>query len=623
MAIKRSFFGATLATAAFAAVALTPSASSACGGFFCSRSPVDQTAEHIIFTINGDHTVTAYVQIRYAGDKDDFAWIVPAPGIPRLSADLPDLAMRGLDVATEPQYYRSSCNNFAVPGVAVGAGGSASASTPTGQPGVTVLAKQTVGPFDTVTLEGTSADVLVQWLNDNGYRITDKMTPLIQPYVESGMHFVAMKLQADKATTDIKPIGMAYDSDQPLIPIRLTSVAAQPEMGIVTFVLSTRRWAPQNYIDLKIPDSSIQFNQYGNANNYLSLVSSESDKVGGQAFVTEYANPTTDLATQIRSQFVNPSIPDAQASQDALLALFDKFPYITRLYARMSAEEMTEDPVFMVSSNTANVSNVHDLTDPKFDYSMCGTQTPPPPPPCTFTYCGRRGACIDVVAQAPYSSDPTQTAPAAACVCANDATARLTTTGSNVADVYCEPVAVDLDDPATSPLSLAPACEGFDCGVHGACVPINGNPSCQCEAGYAAVARMNYDSTTGATSPSVDCMPAPGPAPALPVVPPVGQTTIPSGSHSSGGASSGKGGAGTGGASSGGTSTGSLPSSGGASGAGSPATSSAAAGDSQASSGGCSVAKDPTRSSVTGFLVALAGVAAARRRRARRAALFS
>ncbi|HEX3595695.1 MAG TPA: hypothetical protein VHU80_11345, partial [Polyangiaceae bacterium] len=47
------------AAAAFAGVALMPAEASACGGFFCSSSPVDQTAEHIIFTINGDHTVTA------------------------------------------------------------------------------------------------------------------------------------------------------------------------------------------------------------------------------------------------------------------------------------------------------------------------------------------------------------------------------------------------------------------------------------------------------------------------------------------------------------------------------------------------------------------------------------
>ncbi|HEX4337575.1 MAG TPA: DUF2330 domain-containing protein [Polyangiaceae bacterium] len=591
--------------------ALMSSEASACGGFFCSSSPVDQTAEHIIFTINGDHTVTAYVQIKYVGDKDDFAWIVPAPGIPKLSSEVPDLAMQGLDIATQPQYFESSCNRYAFP--VAGAGGSAAtaAPTPVADAGVTVLAQQAVGPFQTVTLEGTSADVLIKWLNDNGYRITDKMAPLIQPYVEGGMHFVAMKLQADKNTTDITPIGMTYDSDQPLIPIRLTSVAAQPEMGIVAFVFADRRWAPQNYIDLKIDDSLIRFDQYGYANNYLSLVSSESDKVGGQAFVTEYAQPTAMLADQIQNQFVNTSIPDAVKSQQALLGLFQKFPYMTRLYARMSAEEMTADPVFMVSSKTADVSNMHDLTDPNFDQSKCtyGTTQPPLPPPCEFAYCGRRGACVQVDAPLPYSTDPNQTTPTAACVCANDATGRLTTTGATPA-VYCEPVSADLDATPDAGVTTSPGCEGYDCGAHGACVTMNGNPTCQCEAGYAAYAKSTYDQTTGQNSVSVNCLVSPIAAPALPVLPPVGQTTIPRGIAGATGAggsvksnppSTSAGGSGAGGTGNGTPTNGAAP-------------------EMDSGGGGCGVAQGSSTSSATGVLFALSALAVSRRRRARSAA---
>jgi hypothetical protein len=615
----RACAGAALA--AFAGIALTPAEAYACGGFFCSLSPVDQTAEHIVFTVNGDHTVTAYVQIKYVGDKDDFAWIIPAPGIPKLNTDLPDLAMRALDTATQPQYFKRSCNNFAR-GDALGVGGPAAAPTASGNAGVTVLATQVVGPFETVTLEGTSADLLVQWLDMNGYRITQKMVPLIQPYVEAGMHFVAMKLQADKAVSDIKPIGMTYDSDQPLIPLRLTSVAAQPEMGIVAFILADRRWAPQNYIDLKIPDSLIQFDQYGYQSNYLRLVSSESDKVGGQAFVTEYAKASSGLADQIRNMFVNPSIQDAMAAQTALVGLLDKYPYITRLYARISAEEMTADPVFMVSSNNADVNNVHDLTEPGFDYTQCQGVIPPiplPPAPCNFSYCGRRGACTSVDVPLAGSPDLT-TMPAAACVCANDATARITTTGANGAPaIYCEPVAVNFDDASTGTATTSTACEAFDCGPHGACVAMNGNPTCQCEAGYAAIVGPSMSTGTGATTTSIDCRKVTGTPPAMPPLPPVGQTTIPSSSSSHGGdggsatmetpPASSSGGAG------GGSST-SEPSAGGAT--STPSTNAATpptkAPASSSNDGGCNVgrAKAP---SVASLLFAMAAAAAARRRR--------
>jgi hypothetical protein len=289
-------------------------------------------------------------------------------------------------------------------------------------------------------------------------------------------------------------------------------------MGIVTFILSNRRWAPENYIDLKIPDSLIEFDQYGSQNNYLKLLSSETDKVGGQAFVTEYAKATKDLADQIMQQ-PTPS-PDAMKARDALLPILQNFPYITRLHARMSAEEMTDDPTFMVASDGSDVNNVHDLTPPG---STCTYEpNPPPTDPCNFNYCGRRGVCVQAEADVATTGGAATTMPA--CVCANDATARVTTTGGNAQPaMYCEPVAMNLDsDPATGQGSLTvPACEGFSCGAHGACVAMNGNPTCQCEGGYGAVVGTNNGQTAGPTY-TTTCQPVRGTIPPLPKLPSVG-----------------------------------------------------------------------------------------------------
>jgi hypothetical protein len=113
-----------------------------------------------------------------------------------------------------------------------------------------------------------------------------------------------------------------------------------------------------------------------------------------------------------------------------------------------------------------------------------------------------------------------------ACVCANDATARVTTTGQNGQPaMYCEPVAMNLDSqPAAGQGAVVvAACEGFSCGTHGACVPMNGNPTCQCEGGYAAVVSSNYDPQTGQALPnSVTCQAVRGTIPPLPTLPSVG-----------------------------------------------------------------------------------------------------
>ena len=66
----------------------------ACGGFFCTTTPVDQNAERIIFTQNGDGTVSAYVQIEYTGSAPDFSWILPLPeAIDVESVQVPEDAM--------------------------------------------------------------------------------------------------------------------------------------------------------------------------------------------------------------------------------------------------------------------------------------------------------------------------------------------------------------------------------------------------------------------------------------------------------------------------------------------------------------------------------------------------
>ena len=57
----------------------------ACGGLFCSATaPVNQAAERIIFSKNEDGSVTAVVQIQYQGPSEEFAWVLPVPGIPEV-----------------------------------------------------------------------------------------------------------------------------------------------------------------------------------------------------------------------------------------------------------------------------------------------------------------------------------------------------------------------------------------------------------------------------------------------------------------------------------------------------------------------------------------------------------
>src|SRR5688572_25176316 len=92
---------------AAATLALGVSPAEACGGFFCSQSqPVNQAAERIVFSQNGDGTVTAVIQILYEGPSENFSWLLPIASVPEGDdiAVASNLAFTRLQAATNPAY---------------------------------------------------------------------------------------------------------------------------------------------------------------------------------------------------------------------------------------------------------------------------------------------------------------------------------------------------------------------------------------------------------------------------------------------------------------------------------------------------------------------------------------
>ena len=323
------------------------SVASACGGLFCQNVPVDQQAERIIFTINDDSTVSAYVQINYTGEAAEFSWVVPVPSVP--DVDVAEMSsFNELSNLTAPIMIPPLMPSCApVPLMAAGAVEESVRSD--GE--VQVLASGTAGPyaFDVVTSE--NPDSLIIWLRDNSYRITEPMEPLVHVYSDEGMAFLAMKLQPDQGAQDIQPIKMTYEAQQPTIPIRLTAVAANPNMTILTWIFADAQTMTTNFARPVIKDVDIRgdFFSFGGT-NYLTLVDQTIDLYEGRAFITEYAQPT--------SQLIRQGVQD-----DLVIELTRNYDYVTRFFGRMSPEEMTVDPTFSIQADLEPVSNIRDLSN--------------------------------------------------------------------------------------------------------------------------------------------------------------------------------------------------------------------------------------------------------------------
>lgn len=319
---------------------------SACGGLFCQNLPVNQQVERIIFTVNGNNTITAYVQINYTGSAPDFSWVVPVPSVPELDV-AEQASFDELDTLTAPVFIPPPVPDCAMVVFEM----SVSSSDDGAGQGVDVLASGAVGPYNYDVITSPDPNALITWLRTNNYQVTEQMEPLIRVYNAEGMVFLAMKLQPEQGVQDIQPIVMTYESVHPMIPLRLTAVAAVPDMGVLTWIFADQQMKPTNYAHPEIQDEDIRFDYMTNQNNYLLLLDQTVDLYDGRAFITEYAQPTNVM--------LQTSLP----ADELVRKLFAEYKYVTRFFGRISPEEMTVDPTFDVDNDLPNVNNIHDLTD--------------------------------------------------------------------------------------------------------------------------------------------------------------------------------------------------------------------------------------------------------------------
>lgn len=436
---------------------------SACGCFTPPDPsvPIVQAGERIAFAM-ADGIVTAHIQIQYQGTATDFGWLLPLPSVPTLDLGTDELFTQ-LTSKTQPQYkinrvYEGNCSfdpsrggGFGLGGTpsANGAGGGGSGGGGGDQSGTPLVYQDSVGPYDYAVLKADTKDAMLQWLADNHYFVPTGTDDALGPYIRPGSFFLALKLKKGNDVGDLQPVVVKYASDLPMIPLVLTSVAANPHMGIQVWMLGAGRAIPRNYYHTVINDAKLDWiNGSQNYNDVIIAATGEApDK---HSFVTEYAGdvspmknvlnapgrfgsqselaasatdvdfaqylvshqfPFTSQTVAVLQKYIpippllvsqqqitppqfysnlsywlgsfrqaNPNlfvgytenfqpVQMAQDLQDRVVtptltagAMFDAYPYLTRLYTTLSPEDMNKDPVFSFNPGLKNWPNVHNGT---------------------------------------------------------------------------------------------------------------------------------------------------------------------------------------------------------------------------------------------------------------------
>jgi MYXO-CTERM domain-containing protein len=177
---------------------------------------------------------------------------------------------------------------------------------------VVVVSQQEVGPYDAAILLAEEATALRTWLVDNGYDLTPQGGQALEPYVGKGNYFVALKLQQNKQVGDLRPIVLRFPGVRPCVPIKLTAIAARPDMPIIAYVLSSKRAIPMNYRHVLINPTRI--NWLSGGSNYSQVATAAVDEAGGQAFLTEFAGAAAPVASGFESL-----VPDYDTARLALI----------------------------------------------------------------------------------------------------------------------------------------------------------------------------------------------------------------------------------------------------------------------------------------------------------------
>ena len=192
------------------------------------------------------------MRLTVSGDARQAAWIMPVPH--RATATLADPALFDtLNTLTAP-VHRDRSHFWPQDGDWPLVSGSSDGGAPPGAvtaPGVAVVGRERLGPFDVARLTATDPDALGDWLHTNGFVLPPRLDQALQPYVDQRWEYVAIRLAPATAGTTLTgaldPLHLTFAAESPVYPMRLSRLARTPQ-SLGLYILAAHRMEPSSTI---------------------------------------------------------------------------------------------------------------------------------------------------------------------------------------------------------------------------------------------------------------------------------------------------------------------------------------------------------------------------------------
>ncbi len=356
-------------------------------GFYVAKADADlyNQASQVIITRDGQRTVLTMAN-DYQGEVKDFAMVVPVPVIlkeEQVNVGDPQIIKR-LDGFSAPrlvEYFDPDpcqVNRYYDNRVleSLPQATSQREVKKDNALGVTVEEQFTVGEYDIVILSAKESDGLETWLIQNGYKIPQGASSLLQPYIKQDLKFFVAKVNLEEydktGFQKLRPISMAYESPKFILPIRLGMINAQGDQDLIIYLLSPKGQIElTNYRTVKVPSNVEipEFVQQEFPNFYTSMFQKSYEKENKQVAFLEYA---WDMAScdPCSAQPLN----QEELKEAGVFWLNPRTRnnvFITRLHVRYSRDKFPEDLIFQETGNRQLFQGRYVIRHPFRDKTNC------------------------------------------------------------------------------------------------------------------------------------------------------------------------------------------------------------------------------------------------------------
>jgi len=390
--------GVALAAVVAQLVTLAGPAAAFCGFYVAKAdSKLFNKSSKVVLSRDGQTTAITMAS-DYEGEPKEFAVVIPVPTfIERKQIGVVEMrTIDHLDAYTAPRLVEyhdpDPCAPIlysrAMPQSAAAPAGSKSITESTRYRGVTVEASYDVGEYDVSILSATESDGLVNFLNDNGYRIPAGADAVLGSYIKQKMRFFVAKVNLERmaliGSGYLRPLQVRYETAKFMLPLRLGTVNANGPQDLIIYALTRNgRVETANYRTVKLPsdvDVPLYVKQeFGDF--YKAMFDRAVARESMRAVFVEYAwdmgwcdpcaaDPLSSKelvelgARWIGSDDASPYHRGRGAAQDASA-------YVTRLHVRYNAQSFPEDLALLETKDRSNFQGRYVMRHPWREAAKC------------------------------------------------------------------------------------------------------------------------------------------------------------------------------------------------------------------------------------------------------------